>query len=259
MKKNNSWYTIILSILMVWFMLVLTSGVFALVMWENKDTKAMEYYLKAFAWAQWANELAMLKAKQNNYSYSKEISNSLADNESILLSSDSLDKSNFNKNKDILISYKIDATSTWIINKSVDRWEFEIIPLFTTNPYKKTKDITVTWLNSDVVWNILSNSGWLSWVWNFSSWSIWNLKLESSYESKSVWDYLIENENNYLILHNASSWTINYSLSSPTDDITKDITYIISSAEVWWYKQNIKTEIQTSKYLNLLKYSVFSE
>jgi hypothetical protein len=49
MKNNKSGYSVILSILMVGFMLVLTSGVFMLVLSENKDTKAMEYYLKAFA------------------------------------------------------------------------------------------------------------------------------------------------------------------------------------------------------------------
>ena len=75
MKKYNKkwWYSIIMAILMVWFMLVLTSWVFWLILWESKDTKTMEYYLKSYQAAEWWIELALLKAKDSNYSLDETI------------------------------------------------------------------------------------------------------------------------------------------------------------------------------------------
>lgn len=259
---NNSWYSVILAILIVWFMLVLTSWVFSLVMLENKDTKAMEYYLKAFAWAEWSLELAMLKAKQFNYSFSDKIDNT--DSKSKVLSRDI---SNFSKTKDVLITYNLDATTSEVKDKNLKSWEFDIIPLFYYDvnwDYKKVKNIIINWLNSDVVWNIVGENSWITWINNFTNNTEWNFKTINSwninFSTKTIWDFISESEKNYLIIHNVSTNEINYTLKSlnPWEFITKEASFIIWSWEIWWYKQNLRVKIDNSKYLNLLKYSIFS-
>jgi len=264
-KTNNSGYSIIIAILMVWFMLVLTTWVFSLVLSENKDTKAMENYFSAFAWAEWRIELAMLKAKNYGYSYSEEKNHGINDF-SVLLSSNPLSSSSFHKAKDTFISYDLASTSTWILSKEVKNWEFDIIPLFHytyTGAYKKITDLNLTWVSGDVVWNIVWNDWWISGTDDFYNSTSWNYKTvtssgELSFTWKTVWDFLWESEKNYLIIHNVSSSSINYGLTSSWF-FTNYETKIIGSAEKWWYKQNLKITIKTSEYLNLLKYSIFSD
>lgn len=260
--KNNSWFSVILAILMTGFMLVLTSWVFLLVLAENKDTKAMEYYFKSLEWAEGGLELAMLKAKQFNYSYDEILSTSNPISKVLFE-----DQSNFNKNKDVIITYNLSSITSEVINKKIEIWKFDIIPLFSYDNnwiYQKVKNISVTWLNSDTVWNIVWNNSWISWTWNFINITEWNYKTISwnnvSFEKKSIWDFLNSSENNYIILHNLSSMEIMYSLKSLNDweYLTKDNTLIISSWENWWFKQNLRVSIDSSNYLNLLKYSIFS-
>lgn len=260
--KNNSWFSVILAILMTWFMVVLTTWVFLLVLDENKDTKDMEYYFKSLEWAEGWLELAMLKSKQYNYSYDEKldvlnpISKVLFDNQN-----------QFNKKKDVLITYDISSKSSEITDKKIDVWNFEIIPLFYYNNfwiYSKVKNISITWLNPDVVWNIVWKNSWISWVWDFTNTSEWNYKTISwsnvSFEKKSIWDFLALEDYNYLIIHNMSSWEVSYNLKSlnPWEYFTKDKLLIVSSWEVWWFKQNLRITINASEYLNLLKYSIFS-
>lgn len=261
MRKNKKWFSVILAILMTWFMIILTSGIFLLVLWENKDTKAIENYYKSLEWANWALELAMLKSKKYNYSYDEVLDNSS------YISKILFSWSSYLFNKDVKISYDISSISSEIIDKKILNWEFDIIPLFsydTNGNYKKVNNITITWLNSDVVWNIVWKTSWITWVWNFTSLTNGNHKTISwddvSYESKTVWTFLLQSDYNYLILHNLSSGDVNYNLKSlnPWEFLTKDKTQIIATWEVWWFKQNIRVSIDSSKYLNLLKYSIFS-
>lgn len=261
--NNKSWYSVILAILMVWFMLVLTSWVFWLILLENKDTKAMEYYLKSFAWAEGSLELAMLKAKKYNYSYSEVLKKWDPSSKILFRWWDEL----YNFNKDVFISYDLNSTSSEIVEKTLSSWDFDIVPLFYYDKnwsYKKVKNITISWLNTDVVWNIVWSESWISWVWNFSSSTLWNLKTISSwnvsFEKTEIWDFLNFSEKNYLIIHNVSSSEIKYTLKSLNswEYLTKESTFIVWTWEVWWYKQNLRISIDNSKYLNLLKYSIFS-
>lgn len=262
MQKNKSWYSVILAILMVWFMLVLTSWVFLLVLWENKDTKAMEYYLKSFAWAEWSIEIALLKAKQFNYSYSEQL-NKWAPISKVLFRRDWV----YNYNKDVFISYNLDSTASEINAKNLQWWKFDIIPLFYYDinwSYKKVKNIKLEWVNSEVVWNIIWENSWITGVGNFTNITDWNYKTISwfnvSYTKKRVWNFLNDEEKNYLILHNTSLNDVNYNLISLNswEYLTKEASYIIWSWEVWGYKQNLRVMINNSEYLNLLKYSIFS-
>lgn len=263
MKKNKSWYSVILSVLMVWFMIVLTSWIFLLVLWENKDTKAMEYYLKSFAWAEWAVEIALLKAKKYNYSFSEKLN--IWDNLSKALFRWWSNLYNFNK--DVFISYDLDATSNEVIDKKLKSQDFDIIPLFYYDSnwnYIWIKDIITEKLTNQIVWNIVWEDNWISWIWNINNTSKWNYKTISgpniSFSEEKVWDFLNNSKKNYLILHNTSNDDLIYNIKTinPSELLTKDISYIIWTWEVWWYKQNLKVSIDNSQYLNLLKYSIFS-
>lgn len=262
MQKNNSWYSVILAILMVWFMLVLTSWVFLLVLSENKDTKSMEYYLKSFAWAEGSIEVALLKAKKYNYSYSEELTKLMPISKVLFREGES-----YNYNKDVFITYNLDSTASEINSKNLESWKFDIIPLFYYDinwSYKKVKNIKLEWVNSEIVWNIVWENSWITWLGNFTNVSEWNYKTISwndiSYSKSKIWDFLNNSDKNYLILHNTSWDTVNYNLISLNswEYITKEASYIVWSWEVWWYKQNLRVKINNSEYLNLLKYSIFS-
>lgn len=258
MKKNNSGYSVILAILMTGFMIILTSWIFLLVLGENKDTKAMEKYLKSSDAAEGSLELAMLKSKQYNYSKDDE-----------LTSSDSLAKVFYgDENKDALMTYSLEGISSQVVDKTLSNGEFDIVPLFwydKNGAYSQVRNLLLTWLNSDVVWNIVGENSGMSGTGSFSNVTKWNYKTLQSgniaFERKTVWDFLASSTQNYLILHNLSGNNVTYNLKSLNDGefLTKDISHIIASGEVAWYKQNLQVNIHSSEYLNLLKYSIYSK
>lgn len=264
MKQNSQqWYSIVLALLMVWFMLMLTTGVFVLVMSENKDTKAMEHAIKAFAGAEWSVELGLLKSKEYGYSISDrlEISNPL---------SKTLQRNgvSWNHNKDVVITYDIDATAQSIENVTLPGGEFAIIPLFSYGSdwlQIQVKNISLIWVNSQVVWNLIGESSGMAWVWDFQNYSTGSMKTiatdnEIAYSDATVESFLETSDNNYLILHNTWFSDVFYNVNSLNtgEKITKDITTILGSGEVAWYKQNLQVKLDNSQYLNLLKYSIFS-
>ncbi len=263
--KNNSGFSVILAILMTWFMLLLTTWIFLLVLSENKDTKGMEYYFKSLEWAEWGLELAMLKAKQFDYSYDEKIDSTHPISKVLCK-----DINNCN-HKDVIITYDLNSTGTWVRDKQLESGKFDIYPLFSKNidgSNKKVTNISKTWLNNDnIVWNIVWENSWMSGIWNFTNITQWNFKTiwgtywnEVSFDKKSIENFLNVSENNYLILQNIGSSEITYTLNSLNnwEYLTKDASNIIASWENEWMKQNIIITINNSKYLNLLKYSIFS-
>lgn len=263
--KNNSWYSVILALLMVWFMIVLTTWVFLLVLKESKDTKAMENYLKAFAGAEWAIELWMLKSKNFSYSVDYNVPHTI-NNESIVLAKDPLNINSFLKTKDVFISYDINSTSN-DINKDLKNGKFDIIPLFFYDSnwnLKKISNLSLTSNSPELVWNIVWDEEWISWKWNFVNSTEWNLKTlswnEVSFSKKYISDFLTSSNKNYLILHNATTDTINYNLRALNswEYFTNFTNEILWSWEVSSLKQNLILKIDSSEYLNLLKYSIFS-
>lgn len=263
--NNKSWYSVILALLLVWFMLVLTWWIFSLVVWESKDTKSMESYFKAYAWAEWAVELAMLKSKEYSYWVDDAISNDI-NPKSIILSESPLDTSKFNKAKDVLISYQINAKSN-NLEKDLASGEFDIIPLFfyQDNIEKKITNISLNSNSTDLVWNIVWKEVGISWIWDFSNDTNWNYKTLSwndvNFSKKMVWDFLENSTSNYLILHNVSDKTITYNLKALNswEYFTNFSNKIVWSWENRGFKQNLVVDVKSSEYLNLLKYSIFSE
>jgi len=269
--NNNFWYSVILALLMVWFMIILTTWVFNLVLSESIDTKWTEKYLRAFAWAEWGMELALLKNKENNYWYNYSIMHNV-NNESVMLSDNPLDKTDFNKAKDVLISFDLNSI-TERIEETLLPWNYDIIPLFSYDDnwlLIKVTNISLNvsnWNSTNLVWNIVWNEMWISWTWNFSNSVYWNYKtLNASnnfeYTTKKVWDFLNDSDNNYLILYNSDPITqITYNLKSLTswEYFTNNKSKIVSSWEVWLFKQSLRVSLDNSQYLNMLKYSIFSK
>lgn len=82
-------------------------------------------------------------------------------------------------------------------------------------------------------------------------------------DSESIESFLASDtrSTNYLILFNPDASTdIDYRLYTDSDSefFTKPRTEIISSAQVGKYKQNFRTVVDNTEYLNVLKYSIFS-
>lgn len=268
-KNNKSWYSIVISIIMVGFLIILTSGVFNLVLSELNDSKWRSNYLKAYAAAEWALELWLLNVKNKWYWYYDKIDNTVND-KSIILSSNPLDSTKLKKSRDVIISYDNDSKIndyTW----NISSLGYDIIPLFYLDDSWEQKvsdiELNISDFRDNLVWNILSTKSWISWIWSFDWLTDWNLKTvvswKFSFSSKNIWDFLNDslNNNNYLIIFNSnSSEIINYNLKStnPSEFFTKPRLDIISSAKIGNYKQNLWTKLDNTAYLNILKYSIYS-
>ena len=264
-KNKWSWYSTIISLLIIWFLLVLSIWIFNLVLNELNDNRAMWDYMKAFAWAESAQELALLKIKENWYSYYDKIDHDI-NNRSILLSNNSLDFSLFRKQKEVYISYDI-WSKVNTFDGTLTSLEYDIIPLFYTNINweQKVNSINfsiIEWASDNLSWNIIGKEYGLSWVWSSTTWV--KKTLSSSqfvYSEVNINDFLNSSDSNYLILFNSwDSWDIKYSLESNNLDeyFTMPETTIESSAEVWKYKQNLSTNLNNTDFLNILRYSIYS-
>ncbi len=263
--KNNSWYTVIISLLLIWLLLILSTWILNMILDEMKDNNAMWDYIKAYAWAESAQELALLQIKKNWYAYYDKIDHDI-NNRSVILSDNSLDKTKFKKPKDVFISYDIwskVSEYSWIL------WplKYNIIPLFyiDNTGEKKVNSITLTklsWDENNLVWNIIWYNSWISGKWLDTTWVkktliSWELK----YSTQTINDFISDSNSNYLVLFNAgNSDVIEYKIVSnnSSEYFSKPKTSIISSWEVWKYKQNLETLLDNTKYLNRQKYVIFS-
>jgi len=261
LNKNNSGYSVIISLLIIWFLLVLTTGIFNLILNELKDNRAMGDYIKAYAWAESARELALLDIKKEGYGYYDKINHEKNDR-SVILSSNPLNKNLFNPNKDILISYDIWSK----VNEyewTLDSLEHDIVPLFYVDSTweKKTNSIifeVTQWSATDVAWNIIWENTWLSWKW-INTTGVKKILVNGifDYSEKTINEFLVSSDSNYFHLVNTWNSKVIYRITS-SEFFTKPETTIISSAEVWGYKQNLSTELDNTEFLNILKYSIYS-
>ena len=266
--NNNSGYSIVISLLMVGFLIVVTSWVFNLVLWELNDNRGRENYLKAFAAAEGAQELALLQIKKQWYGY---YGTEAVISDSNILAEDPLD---IKPARDPIISYNLDSkTSSY--SETLIPLEYAIVPLFVlddSTPNSRPNFIESDWTNgalsllldttsNELIWNLLSEDGGMSWVWGFSEIDKSTLSKASSVTPDySVDDFIRDNVGklNYLILFNSDPVNdITYSLES-NREFTKPEATIISSAQVWKYKQNLSTTLNNTEFLNILRYSIYS-
>lgn len=265
MKKSKKWYSIIIIIVIIWFLVVLTSWVFRLIMWEFNNNRALWNYVKSYAWAESAQELALLDIKQNWYWSDKELKKNKID---------ALDSSGeyswFKKVNDVYISFKND----WKIEKmekvTLKPLEYHFIPLFyfnSENNYQEEKILTydlatISWDNSQISWNVIWEANWISWTWkNFSAWELKTLSSSKEFDLKSnynVSNFLTTSKQNYLQLFNSSATSDFVYTMEWNSKFTKPELTIISSWESGNFKTNIETVINLSDKLGFSKYSIYS-
>lgn len=264
--KNNSWYSVIIILLIIWLLLFLWIWIFNLILNDLKDNRAMWDYIKAYAWAESASELALLQIKKNWYAYYDRIDHNL-NNRSIVLANNPLDVNQFKSSDDVFVSYDI-----W---SKVDSYEwtlsplwYDIIPLFYVDDTweKKVTNIDfsiILWEDSDLAWNVIWKESWISWAWTDMNWVKKTLTSDwLKYTKEDLNEFILDSNTNYLVLLN--SWntsTIKYKIKSnnASEYFSKPKTSIISSAQVWNYKQNLNVDLNNTEYLNMLKYSIYSD
>lgn len=271
MKKiiKNNWYSTLLVLILVWFMIVLTTWIFRLVINEMNSNRVFWNYIKAYAWAESAQELALLDIKNKGYWYNVEIRNTLNE-KSIILASNPLDTWDFSSVNDVLISFTNDwKTSEYQWN--IWKLQYDIIPLFHIEDYSPTttRDFPVrsinlsinSWISNNLSWNIIWETSWISWIWAFSSSTVWSEKKiefgQFKYAQRTIENFLSSSQMNYLVLFNSWDSEIKYTLTWDSD-FTKPRLNITSSWEVWDFKQNLKTKVDNTEFLSILKYSIFS-
>lgn len=269
MKRQKSWYTILIVLFVVGFLLVLTSGVFKLVLQELNDNRGRWDYLKAYYGAESWIEWALYNIKKFDYGFSDEIALN-KNNRSIILSTNPLNMSTFNPKKDVLTSYNID-TKVNTFSQTLASWEHTLFPLYYVDQNgvtRKTLDIKLTvpsGSKTSLVWNIIGNDYGLAWNNEFRNStsgayktidSSWKLK----FERKWVGNFLSSSNYNYLLLFNSDPTnSLTYELTSLWGNyFTKPVWEIYASGKIGSYKQNIKLSLNNSEYLNILKYSIFS-
>jgi len=166
-QNKNSWYTILVTLMIIGFLIVLTTWVLNLVLREMNDNRWAWNYLKAYAWAEGSMELALLKIKKHWYwIYDKLDFWDTSNNDKIL-------RNNLSNDKEILISYDLNSktkTYSW----SLKPFEQSVIPLFYIKPddsREKINNLNLEILNSflddsKMAWNIVSQEwDWIWWNW----------------------------------------------------------------------------------------------
>ncbi len=265
-NKNNKWgYSIIISLLLIWLLLLLSTGILNMILTEMRDNKAMGNSIKAYAWAESAQELALLKIKENWYAYYDKINHNI-NNRSVLLSNNPTDLSKFNKSKDVFISYDIWSKVSEYNGILKPLW-YDIIPLFYINNLweQKVTSIQLTksfWVETDLVWNIIWYNSWISWNWLNTLWVKKTLvSNELKYTKETINSFISNSDSNYLVLFNWwNSEVIKYKVVSNNvwEFFSKPKTSIISSWEIGEYKQNLETILDNTKFLNRQKYVIYS-
>jgi hypothetical protein len=258
---------------MVGFLLVLTVGVFNLVLNELHDNNGRANYIKAYYGAEGGIEWALLQVKNIGYGVVDTIP-FWVNNRSIILAKNPKNIPAFKKARDTMITFNIN-TRTQTFSWNLDVGEHQIIPLFYIDGsgsllQHDVKDLTLTVAgNSDAIaWNIVGSRFWLAGLSSFTKDTEGDYKsIESigwgnvfKFSKKKVEDFLNLSNNNYLILFNAHPTdAIHYSLTTSwINFFTQPVWEIFASGYMGGYKQNIKVSLDNTAYLSILKYSIFS-
>lgn len=275
------------------FLVVLSAGILTLVIQESKNTRLVSNSISTYAWSEWMVEYALLKIKNHSEWFADKIDfNNDYDANILAVNQDKP------VNKDIKSSYEINNNAK-IYSWAIISWEFEIIPLYydnwviidgnAKNPniwssnIIKTSSFKLTW-DSDFVWNIIWNDSSWKTFWMVGTWSniisIWawysvisdEWKMKTIEENsalpdstkiiklniKKISDFLSEYGDNYLIVYNNSNKNLNYNIVS-NEWFSLPKLEIIASAKIGNYKKNILFSENKSKYMDMLKYSVFNK
>lgn len=260
-KHHRDWYTVITAILVIGFLLVLTVGGFQLVLQELYDGRGKQNYLKAYAAAEAGLELALYKLKEDwlwyGYYEEKAFSSDVF--------SDTVRQPEYSY--EFLWKAQSHTWQLWWVGWA---WvsQLDIIPLFWISQDGNIYRVT-SWLefqaSNDIVWNIVWQDIGVWWSWNFHGGTSIDLKeLQQSWNfhfiNSDINSFLATDEVKYLFVYNTWQQAQQYNLTSTssTDYFTLPRHDIISSGKVWNFRQNIRTSIDNTEYLWLLRYSIFA-
>ena len=204
-SKNPWWFTLLIILWVIWFLLVLLTGIFKVVTLELKDTRNLDYYLKSKWAAEGSQELALLKLKEEKFWYDGDVAYdpiNPREDESLILAGNPNDKDKYHENKDVSLGYSIDSKASsyvWIL----EQWDFEVIPLFikedgqdkkaTMRPNVSILDTEATddgtlgavISKNDFIWNIIWEIDWEP-VW-ISGKSVFNADTEVKIKKLAGW------------------------------------------------------------------------
>lgn len=249
-STSSAGYSVIAAVLMIGFLLVLTTSTLNLVLQEMQDSRGKQDYIKAYAAAEWALELALLKVKENGYGYDYDGFRS----ESILWEGVKIPEISYTYES------RVDSHSG-----SIAAYGSDIIPLFSIDESWVLNNSTQIELSADedIVWNIITQESWVSGVWSFDeNTNIWEKSFnETTGElrfdtNRKIWDILSSQD--YLILQNLSANTRTYTFSADGWGFTLPRAIISSKAKVWKYTQNLETTLDNTEFLGILQYSIYS-
>ncbi|MDP2090091.1 MAG: hypothetical protein Q8K30_00710 [Candidatus Gracilibacteria bacterium] len=265
-SKNNSGYSVIIILLIIGLLLFLGIGIFNLILNDLKDNKAMGDYYKAYAGAESASELALLQIKKNGYAYYDRIDHNL-NNRSIVLSNNPLDVNAFKASTDIYISYDI-GSKVDFYEGSLDPLGYDIVPLFYIDDTgeKKVTDIEFSLISGEetnLAWNVIGKEDGISGEGTDMNGYKKTFTLDGlKYSTDNINNFISNSDFNYMVLLNSGDkGIIKYKIKSKiaSQFFSKPKTSIISSAQVGNYKQNLNVDLNNTEYLNMLKYSIYSE
>ena len=259
--NDKWWYAILSAILLTWFLLILTAWTFHLVLQELYDGRGKQNYLKTYAAAEAWLEEALYLVNTFDYGYHE-----VRDWTSDILEDDI---------RTPQVSFEFESKVqeySW----SLDPFDMDIIPLFWRDDTGKYHNITWDFnlaASSDIAWNIiwLEVGVWWSGWFDSSQKKVPKRVLQSKdgihqFDMSTVeLDVFLKQENEadesrkikFMILINNSTTTQNYILTSTWEYFTLPRHDIVSSGKIGRFTQNIRTEIDNTKYLGLLRYSIF--
>ena len=247
---NKDWYAIISAILIIGFLLILTVWWFQLVLQEVYDGRGKQNYLKAYAAAEAGLELALYEVRDKGYAYFEERPFSVD------IFWDSLRNAQYS----FEFLWKVDSY-TWNIAAA---W-VDIIPLFWIDSDEEIHRVS-TWLHleasAEIAWNVLWEEVWVWGSWGFDwATAIDKKELEEAGSftliNSDLNSFLNTPEIKYLLIINTWSEAQEYTLTSPTF-FTLPRHDIISSWKVGNFTQNIRTHLDNTDFLWLLRYSIYA-
>lgn len=262
-SSDISGYTVVMALFIMSFLLLMTTGVFRLVVWELTQTRWEESYLKAYAGAESGRELALLHVKENGYGSYDAIAHTLS-NRSIVLADNPSNISEFHQTQDVFLSYDL-----WYRASEhqglLEPYQYDIIPLYSDEDHLKDMSLElISGVQEGLLWNIISQNSGLAAYGSFDISTRWKSRWIDTnnniiFGEPSLWEFLWQSDNNYLVLFNASDIDLQYSLVAGSGDVfSLPRTDIISSGQVWKYRQNLRTQLDNTEFLWILRYSVFS-
>jgi len=217
------------------------------------DGRGKQNYLKAYAAAEAWLETALLKVKQEGYGYFEKKD----------FSSDIL----WDNIKRAEVSYEF-LWKTQRYEGNLESFWVDIIPLFWIGidwVVHNLKDTLNFSADPDIAWNIVwvDIGVWGSGSFESSSKQIDKKSLEDSGDFRLQNDrldaFLSVDEEKYIFILNTTDSPLDYSINSQWDNFfTLPRHYIISSGRVGNYVQNIRTELDNTEFIWLLRYSIYA-